>query len=78
MSAPNLPEYFRLVDARLAAVSAGTAREMLAAEIERWTDRYAEFQRQCARGTYTGAATAWDFVETISGLDARLNRREAA
>lgn len=77
MPAP-LTAYFAKIDARLASVSAGTARELLRGEIGRWQNRYAEFQRQCARGTYDGKASADDYLVTIAGLDARLTGYEAA
>lgn len=72
---PDIVAYFEKVDARLATVSAPTAREMIVSEIRRWERRYAEF---CSRVDnclpVPAGVTAFDYVETIAGLDQRAAR----
>lgn len=71
---PDLEGYFARVDAHLATLSAPARAQFLERLTEQWSDRYAAFQQRVARGAPVGGATAFDYVETIAGLDQRAAR----
>lgn len=69
----RIEAYLARVDAELARRDPEGRAEFLDRLTEQWIARYADFQARVGRGAPTPAgATAFDYVETIAGLDQRM------
>lgn len=72
---PDLKAFFARVDAHLATLDPEGRAAFLDRLTEQWIDRYADFQARVHRGAPTPAGTdAYDFLQTISGLDQRAGK----
>jgi hypothetical protein len=70
---PDLTAYFAKVDVMLADKTPAERQRMLVDEIKRWQHRYGEFCAKVDNGLPTSpGVTAFDFIDTIAGLDQRL------
>jgi hypothetical protein len=56
----------------------GCRRAFLRDELAKWTERFENFQREVALGTYQGDATAFDFHITMGDLAVLQSRYIAA
>lgn len=73
--------YMARVAAHLPALAGNAARAaFIASELAKWEDRYSAFIAQVDAGQDSGAATAWDYTQTILALQAEQARypQEAA
>lgn len=77
---PRLQTYFARVDAALRERDDVRDRcDFLADLIEQWIARYEDFKARVDRGAPTPAGTtAFDYLDTLSALDARLSAIECA
>lgn len=74
MSIPNLEAYFARVDAHLAEIGPAEGRAFIEQLTEQWIKRYRDFQQRGHRRAPTrGSATAFDFINTLAGLDQRAS-----
>jgi hypothetical protein len=72
MSASTVETFFARIDARLAQLDPQGRSDFLANLTEQWLERYRDFQFRIDRGAPTRSSmTAWDYVETISGIEQR-------
>lgn len=74
MSTTRIETYFERVDAHLATLAPADCADFLDRLIEQWTERYADFQRRVDGGGPVTGTTAFDYVETLAGLDQRAAR----
>jgi hypothetical protein len=76
MTSP-ITAYLTRVTQHLATVDHAEQLAFLDRQIKRWSDLYGAFSRMVdGSEDYTGSATAFDFLETISGLDMMKKERE--
>lgn len=77
-SSDRCTRYRSRLDAELATFTTDHARAaFLSAELAKWLDRYATFQLLVDSGRWQGdpdAATAFDYVETLTDITARQTR----
>lgn len=72
-SAPPVKRYFARVDEHLPTLSRDAQEAFLRLEQAKWEQRYADFRARINSGwDYRGEITAWDFVDTLNGLDKRI------
>lgn len=74
--------YFATVDRALSGATPDQKAALVETELRKWTRRYIEFQSFIDRGEelpgWCANATAYDFHETLIGLEARRPRQVAA
>ena len=68
--------YLTRVETHLATLPALEHIPFLDRQIKRWSDLYGAFSRMVdGSEDYTGSATAFDFLETLAGLDMMKKER---
>lgn len=74
----HITHYFTRVDAYVGELPEPQRGPWLAAQRDTWETRYAEFQRRIDSGEcQKPGVSAFDYIETIAGLDRRLGELRA-
>lgn len=74
MSATTLEQFFCRVDAHRLELGLGSSEDTAFLETlrDQWIGRYENFQARVDRGQPSGTLGAFDYLQTISGLDQRI------
>lgn len=73
----HVTSYFIKLDARLRAMPEAQRPISLRLEIQTWERRYQEYQAKIDAGIPVVGVDAYDYVQTIAGLDQRIAQQQA-